>query len=376
MTNSTLKNAIVYCEGAFNTTNGKTAHGLVRWTRRYHVLTVIDSRYSGQDAGYILDGKYSGILITSSIEEAVNRFRNSPSSPSHLVIGLAPDGGRFSTDALRDIRTAITLGLHIDSGLHDFLSEIPEISELAAQHHVVLRDIRKPPERNMLHFFSGKIEEVDSCTIAVLGTDSAIGKRTTAWILYHALQKMGYSVELIGTGQTAWMQGARYGVIMDSLINDFVSGEIEHAVWSAWHDNKPDIIIVEGQGSLMNPAYPGGFEILAGARPDLILLQHAPMRREYDGFPGYPIQPLAQQIHALELISGKPVVAITINHENLPSEKIDGLCEAIQITTGLPAYDVLVSSAESLVQHLRSLPILSARYPDSPQSSGSNDTPH
>ena len=59
------------------------------------------------------------------------------------------------------------------------------------------------------------------------------------------------------------MQGARYGIIMDSLINDFVSGEIEYAVWNAWNEQRPDAIIIEGQGSLMNPAYPGGFEILA-----------------------------------------------------------------------------------------------------------------
>ena len=31
-------------------------------------------------------------------------------------------------------------------------------------------------------------------------------------------------------------------------------------------NEKPDIIVIEGQGSLLNPAYPGGFEILAAGR--------------------------------------------------------------------------------------------------------------
>ena len=93
----------------------------------------------------------------------------------------------------------------------------------------------------------------------------------------------GTSTELIGTGQTAWMQGVRYGIILDSLVNDFVSGEIEHAVWRAWQEVRPAVIILEGQGSLMNPAYPGGFELLAAGRPDVVVLQHAPGRRDYDG---------------------------------------------------------------------------------------------
>jgi uncharacterized NAD-dependent epimerase/dehydratase family protein len=120
----------------------------------------------------------------------------------------------------------------------------------------------------------------------VLGTDSAIGKRTTAWRLVEALDTAGISAALVGTGQTAWMQGVPHGIVLDSLINDFVSGEIEHAVCEAWQDGHPRVIVLEGQGSLMNPAYPGGFELLAAGRPEVVVMQHAPARKEYDGFPG------------------------------------------------------------------------------------------
>jgi uncharacterized NAD-dependent epimerase/dehydratase family protein len=191
---------------------------------------------------------------------------------------------------------------------------------------------------------------VKSLVIAVLGTDSAIGKRTTSWALKEALEALSFKVELIGTGQTAWMQGVRYGLILDSLINDFVSGEIEHAVWQAWHDNQPDIIIIEGQGSLMNPAYPGGFEILAAGRPDIIVLQHAPARKEYDGFPGYALHPLDKQISAIETLSSKPVVAITVNHENLEKSSILSVCKEITESTGLPAFDVILDGASGLAK--------------------------
>ncbi len=345
-------NAIVYCEGAFNTTNGKTAHGLVRFTNRYRVVAVIDSRYAGQDAGQVLDGRQNQIPIFKSLDEAVHRAGDSEFSATHFVVGLAPDGGRLPASARNAIRSAISSGLNVDCGLHDYLTEDSEMVSLAARHHVSIRDIRKPPPINALHFFSGRIEEVKSLKIAVLGTDSAIGKRTTAWLIVNGFRHQNITAEMVGTGQTAWMQGARYGIIMDSLVNDFVAGEIEHAVWQAWNETKPEVIVIEGQGSLMNPAYPGGFEILAAGRPDIIVLQHAPARREYDGFPGYPIQPLAQQIEAIELLSGKPVVAVTINHENLLLEEISPVCKAVEQVVGLPAFDALRDGPEELIAHM------------------------
>ncbi len=346
--------AIVYCEGAFNTPNGKTAHGLVRKTRRYKVLSVIDSRYAGQDAGFILDGIAKSIPIFPSVSAAINHAQECQAKATHFVVGLAPDGGRLNPEAREDVKEAIFAGLNVDCGLHDFLSDDPEITALAREKDIQIRDVRKTPPRNELHFFEGKIEHVTSLKIAILGTDSAIGKRTSAWILCDAFINAGFSAEMIGTGQTAWMQGAKYSIILDSLINDFVSGEIEHAVFSAWNDMKPDVIIIEGQGSLMNPAYPGGFEILAAGRPNVVILQHAPARVDYDGFPGYPIHPLEKQIHAIEIISGKPVVAITINHENLTPEETEQTRRKIEQDFGISVVDVLQSGASKIVNAFKS----------------------
>ncbi len=345
-------NAIVYCEGAFNTTNGKTAHGLVRFTKRYNVLAVVDSSNEGREAGSVLDGRNYNIPIVGSIREALETTWNRGQPATHLIVGIAPDGGRLNTSIREDIKQAISMGLNVDSGLHDFLSEDSELLALALEHDVVLRDVRKSPPLSELHFFTGDIEKVDAFKIAVLGTDSAVGKRTTAWKLVDGFEKADYRAEMIGTGQTAWLQGARYSIMLDALINDFVSGEIEHAVFSAWKERNPDVIVVEGQGSLMNPAYPGGFEILAAARPDVIVLQHAPARKEYDGFPGYRIHPLPKQIQALEMISGKPVVAVTINHEGLSRAQLRSACSAIEREVGLPAMDVLVNGADEVVEVL------------------------
>lgn len=348
-------NALVYCQGAFSTPNGKTAHGLVRFTRRYRILAVIDRSCAGHDAGQFLDGKPSGIPILADVRQALRRaweFR-----PTHLVIGLAPDGGRLPASARREIRDALRAGLHLDSGLHDFLSQDPEFASLARRHRVRIRDVRMPPPRSELHFFSGDIEKVGALRIAMLGTDSAVGKRTTAWRLADDLNHRGVVTEMIGTGQTAWLQGARYGIILDSLVNDFVSGELEHAVVRAWRERHPRVMLIEGQGSLMNPAYPGGFEILAATRPHLVIMQHAPSRRDYDGFPGYRLHSLVRQIAAVEMLSQKPVIAVTVNHEGMTPRQTRSACRSIQRQTGLPAVDVLFDGpgkiTEIIVRRLR-----------------------
>lgn len=345
-------NALIYCENAFRSTNGKTAHGLVRRSERYRPLVVIDSTCAGRDAGQLLDGRRKGIPIVSSIDEGLKGAESRCVEATHFVMGLTPDGGRLPDYGRKAIIDAIARGLHVVSGLHDFISEDKELVELAGAAKVTLFDVRKPPPRDKLHFFKGVIEQVDSLRVAVLGTDSAVGKRTTAWMLVDAFRQRGRSAELIGTGQTAWLQGAKYGMILDSIVNDFVAGEIEHAIWTAWQEMRPEVLVLEGQGSLMNPAYPGGFELLAAGRPRAAILQHAPARQDYDGFPGYPVHILQKQIEAVELFSERPVAAVTINAEGLDDMEVELACESISMKTGLPAVEPLRHGVGTVIDAL------------------------
>ncbi len=343
--------AIVYCATCMDSTRGKTAHGLIRFTERFDVRAVVDHVYAGQDAGQFLDGQANDIPIVPTLDEAKATI---PEPKGAFVVGLATDGGVLPDHARNAVRSAIESGYDIYCGLHVFLSKDPEFAPLADKHGVQLIDVRKPPHRSELHFYEGRIDEVQSVRVLVLGTDSASGKRTTSWVLRNALRQRGYSAEMIGTGQTAWLQGARFSIRLDTLVNDFVAGEIEHVVRRAWEEVAPDVVVVEGQGALLHPAYPGGLELVAAVKPDVLILQDVPARDTFDGFPDLPMPPMKRQIDALELLSGRKVDAITINPKGLSADETLKVRSDYQIMFDRPAIDIFREGSDRLVDLIAS----------------------
>jgi len=346
-------NAVIYCQGVFNTPGAKLTHGLLRRSSRFRIIAVIDRRFAGRDAREVLDGVGGGVPVVTDLEEAVAAAVASGAPATHVILGFVPESGSLPQAALDDLAGALASGLNVISGMHELLGDDPRLAELAREHGGEIVDVRRSPDRRELHLFSGKIEDVTTRRIAVLGSDSGVGKLTTAWILVDALRSAGLPAELVGTGPTSVLQGARYSAIVDSLIYKYVAGELEHAVWSAWRENQPDAIVIEGQSGLLNPACPGGLEILAAVRPSCVVLQHAPARHYYMGHLGYPIQSLERQIEAVELISMRRVVAIAISSEDLSPENAARACERIEVETGLPTVEPLTDGAERLVEAVK-----------------------
>ncbi|MFN7703072.1 MAG: DUF1611 domain-containing protein, partial [Chryseotalea sp.] len=236
-------NAIVITGGYLDTSNAKTAHGLIRGTDRFNILGIIDHKHAGKDAGEMLDGKKRNIPIFTSIVEAVEKIKN---KIQYAVIGVATKGGVIPESLQLMLKEALENNLSIVNGLHDHVSDHEELASLAKAKGLEIIDVRKPKKFKDLHFWSGKIAEVKCLKVAVLGTDCALGKRTTTRFLMEAMQQAGYKAEMIYTGQTGWMQGAKYGFIFDSTLNDFISGEMEHAIWQCYTEQKPDVIFIEG----------------------------------------------------------------------------------------------------------------------------------
>jgi uncharacterized NAD-dependent epimerase/dehydratase family protein len=342
--------AVVVCEGSFSHSGGKTAHGLVRTTRRYRVLAVLDSQLAGQDAGQFLDGRPNGIPIVRDLDAAMA----AAGRPDYLVVGVATHGGVLPPECRPAIRQALERGIHVDSGLHQFLGDDEEFAPLAKKSGARIRDVRRTPERSAMHAFTGEVLRAPSLRVAVLGTDSGVGKRTTSQLLVAGLSARGVRAALVGTGQTAWMQGAPYGLILDSLVNDFVSGEIEHQVLRATRDGH-DVVVVEGQGCLTHPAYPGGFEILAGAQPQAVVLQHAPARAAHDGWPDFPIAGPDKERALIEMLGPARVVAVSLNHEGLTPEEVRRHGRDLEARLGIPCCDPLLDGVGRIADALEPL---------------------
>jgi uncharacterized NAD-dependent epimerase/dehydratase family protein len=215
---------------------------------------------------------------------------------------------------------------------------------------VTILDVRRPREKKNLRMFSGHISTVTCPRIAVLGTDGAIGKRTTATILTKALNDCGIKAVLVGTGQTGLIQGARYGVALDAIPCQFCSGELEAAVVEAFEREHPDVIVIEGQGALSHPAYLTSTFILRGGRPDAVILQHAPARKWLGDFPDVPMPTAASEINLICTFENTKVIGLTINHENLTDDEVTEAINAYEFELGIPATDALTRPPGRLVE--------------------------
>jgi uncharacterized NAD-dependent epimerase/dehydratase family protein len=348
--------AVVYCEGNFAAPDGKTANGLVRHSETYEIVAVIDSTQSGLDAGAVLGDKPNSIPICIDLDDAVAAAGR---VPDYFIFGVAPSSGMLSPAERRIMLEAMSRGMNLVNGLHEFLNEDAEFAAAAMAHHVTILDVRRPRDKKDLRMFSGRIAQVTCPRIAVLGTDGAIGKRTTATILTRALNDRGIKAVLVGTGQTGLIQGARYGVALDAIPCQFCSGEMESAVVDAFEGEHPDVIIVEGQGALSHPAYLTSSFILRGSRPQGVILQHAPAREWLGDFPDIAMPTAASEIHLIETFADTKVIGLTINHENMSDAEVTAAITLYEYELGIPATDALTRDPERLVgMVLRAFPEL------------------
>jgi uncharacterized NAD-dependent epimerase/dehydratase family protein len=330
--------AIVYCEGNFAKIDGKTANGLVRHSEAYRIVSVIDSTYSGENSGQVLDDVINTIPILKDLNAAVTR---ETSVPDTFIFGMAPSTGRLSTVDRGVVLDAIARGMNIVCGLHEYLSDDIEIAQAASERRITIRDIRKPKLSKDMRLFDGSVARVAALRIAVLGTDCAIGKRTTATVLARALNAKGIRTVLVGTGQTGLMQGAKYGVAMDAVPPQFCCGELEGAIVAAAEAEQPDVILIEGQGALSHPAFCTSAFILRGSQPDAVILQHAPKRAHRCDFPNMPMPKPASEIALIEAFSDTKVIGVTLNHEGMSEAEITDTIAGQIEKLGLPVTDVL-----------------------------------
>jgi uncharacterized NAD-dependent epimerase/dehydratase family protein len=351
-----LETALVLCEGRFGEYVGKTANGLVRHSERFQILGIIDSTNAGMMANEVVFEAKKGIPVFASLKKALEDLGK---APDYLIIGVATHGGMLPSEFRPIVKQAIENGMDVISGLHEFLCEDPEFVELAKEHGVKLIDVRKEPPLGEMKRFGDLCKSLPVLRIPVLGTDSSIGKRTTAIELTKALNEEGIKTVFVGTGQTGILQGFKYVIPIDSIQGDYMVGELERVIVQSYEEEKPQVILIEGQGSISHPAYVCGTRaVLMASQPQGFILQHAPGRKlrnfRKDELQ-LPMPDLGKEIEMLRIFSDSEVLAITLNHEGLNEALIQDHIRVYEHEFGIPCDEVLLYGCEKLVSAIKSM---------------------
>jgi len=320
--------------------DAKTAHGVIAYSSD-ETVAVIDPQTAGKRVVDVVPHLHSEAPIVATVAEAL-RY-----DPTSLLIGLAPKGGALPPDWRAAILAAIDAKLEIVNGLHDMLGEDPEFAAAARRAGTTIWDVRKPPD---VPLFRGAVYDVATPTLLLVGNDCAVGKMTVALELCRAAERAGSRAAFVPTGQTGIMI-AGWGISIDRVIADFAPGATESLVLYA-AQSKPDLIVVEGQGSINHPAYaPVTLALMFGSAPDALVLVCDPLRDHIDGY-STPILGYREliRLHEALLATIKPArtIGIALNTRGLSDAEARAQIERAQTETQLPADDVVRNGPDKL----------------------------
>lgn len=330
----------ILAEGWFANRHAKTAHGLVAYGKD-EVIAVIDSTLAGHRVLDVMPNLRRDAPIVGTLGEVLEM------SPTSILVGLAPAGGELPEGWMETLGEAADAGLEIVSGLHQRLA--PELPGARVW------DVREPPEDVPL--FSGEGFRVEPKVALTVGTNSAIGKMTATLEIERAAREAGLSTGFVATGQTGIVIEG-WGICVDAVVSDFVAGASEQLVLAAAR-NEPDLILVEGQGSLGHPAYSGvTLGLLHGSCPDcLILCTDASEEGVFAGVPSPDVVRIARLYEEVAaLVKPAPVVAVSINMKGLDEEAAENFMNRLAKETSLPVADPVRGSAEPILEAVRRAP--------------------
>ena len=338
--------ALLYSGGMLTDLHGKTSHGLLRYSKRFQILGVVDHKHAGRMSAELVSNCQDDLPIYSDITKAIEGLGM---KPEYLIIGLSFHGGLLPETHRNSINQALKAGINVVSGLHQVLGKDPGFTKLAKEFGSTIYDIRRPRKIEDLSFWTGKVLGLKTPRIAVLGTDCALGKRTTCQFLLQACHESNIKAELIYTGQTGFLQGFKHGFLLDATLNDFVTGELEKAIMECDAISRPEIMLIEGQSSLRNPSGPCGSELILAGDVNGVILVHAIDRDYFEGFEELKL-PLPTIDEEIKLIAsyGKKTIAVCINSDNK-----DFATQTVADQLNLPVVNPIFENVTSIIEVIK-----------------------
>jgi len=333
--------AILLHEG-LQSSRGKTGLSLLRYSE-LPIVAVIDQQSVGQDLQQ-MTGIARQVPIVGSVQEAVSY------APTVLSIGIAPSGGALPEAWRQEVKQAVAAGLSIVNGLHTPMSTDAELADLLHGDRWIW-DVRREPAG--LSVGTGQAQTLDCLRVLTVGTDMSVGKMSASLELNKTARQWGMRSTFLATGQTGLMLG-HDGVALDAVRVDFAAGAIEQLVMR--HADQ-EILWVEGQGSLMNPASTATLPLLRGTQPTHLVLVHRVGQTHIYNAPQVAIPPLPKVIEVYETVAAAggafaaaKVAAIALNTHSLNASEAKAAIEQVQQETGRPCTDAIRFGAEVILE--------------------------
>lgn len=322
---------LIFSEGQFGTPASKTANSVIRYSAP-SVAAVLDSRLAGKTVQEVI-GYGGAIPIVSTVDEGIALGADS------LMVGIAVAGSELPAPARAAIKHAIDEGLDIWNGLHTFVSDDPELGPLAKTRGVQVHDVRRPPAD--LPVGAGRVRDLDQTVVLAVGSDANIGKMTVMLQLRDAMKSSGKRVSFAPSGQTGiFIDG--WGICVDAVVADFIAGAAEAITLQGARDH--DIVLVEGQGSILHPGYSGvSLGLLHGSLPHALIACHHSTRRTFRHNEWLPIPPIDEVIALHEALAHplRPAKTIGVSLNTVDMSDADARAEVKRVAalTGLPTTD-------------------------------------
>lgn len=332
----------IYVPGCLRDKRGKMAHGILRYSP--HTITaVIDPDHVGQTTGPLLRGARHDAPIVADVDAALEL------GADVLVLGIAPLGGKIPPEWMPILEHAISRGMSIVNGLHDRLAT--RLTPSGPEQFIW--DIRQEPQG--LNSGQGACARLDNRRILMIGTDMSIGKMTAGLELYLAARDAGKNIAFVATGQIG-ITICGHGIPLDAIRVDYAAGAVEQAILAV---KDADIVIVEGQGSLLHPSSSATLPLIRGTCPTDYIVCGRVGQTTLRDFPDVAIPPLPEFAALYQDLAAcwgqrqRPnLLGFALNGDSADDVAIDAEAERLRQLTDRPAVDVIKDGPAALLAAL------------------------
>ena len=335
----------IWMEGSLDDDYGKMGISAMRYLEN-EIVCVIDSTHSGKVVPEVSPIIKKDILIVDSLEEAKSM------GAKVLIMGVLTSGGVLPDHWEEMIIKALKLELSLVNGLHVSLND-KYSSYIIDKENQWIWDTRTP--QFIPKIGSGEAMKLNNKRVLMIGTDMAAGKMTAGLELYSYLKKKGIKTGFVATGQVGITVTGK-GIPLDAYKLDYACGAVQHAVMQ---EKDKDVIIVEGQGSILHPGSTATLPLMRGTCPTHMILCHLAHKNTLRSPDWVKVPNLLSFIklneelaNVLGTYANSKVVGVSLNTSRLDEEEAKNYIEKVEKETGLPAADVIRFGGEKVFNEI------------------------